>query len=712
MLIEDVFGKKGILAKNLMGYEARPQQIEMAHLIGKSINENRHLIVEAGTGVGKSLAYLVPYILWSSKKNRKVVISTYTKTLQEQLVQNDLPFLRDVLRSVSLGTGSNAFSFAICIGGQNYLCLRRFNQVQQQGLLETREEAKAFEEIIKWEGETKSGVRSELEFEPSRSTWGNICRESDLCFGKKCEFKEECYYNKARRREFKAQILVTNHHLFFANLVNDGCVLPKFDAVVFDEAHTLESVATSYFSIEISNLKVKFLLDAIFNPKTGKGMLPRYLHTRKKGVEIEQALVEAKEACDLLFSEAMNTFSDERVSKRIMQKGAIDNVLSKPLSNISSLLRVLRDQAKREDEGLEIEAYARRCDETNQNLSTFIDQDLEEGVFWAEVRGRQKTGKTRFSDALQLDNLFEPLSHSAKRCSLFAAPINIADEFRRQVFNKIRPVVLTSATLSTNGNFHYIKERLGVPARPGNSEAVFHTIDTGGLASQVGREECIEKCIGSPFNFSKNALIYLPENISDPNREPGEFKLQIIEQIKDLLIITQGRSFVLFTSFEMLNGVYEGLKKSLSSFTIFRQGDKPRYKLVEEFKRSNKSILFGTITFWQGIDVPGKALECVIITRLPFAVPDDPIIEARMELLKKQQKSPFIHYQIPQAITLLRQGFGRLIRTKSDIGIVAILDPRIKTKHYGKFFLNSLPNCEKVTDIKLVERFFDNHYHK
>ncbi|MDR4504440.1 MAG: hypothetical protein MRK01_06565 [Candidatus Scalindua sp.] len=631
----------------------------------------------------------------------------YTKTLQEQLVQNDLPFLRDALSSVSPCTGDDAFSFAICIGGQNYLCLRRFNQVQLEGHRETSEEAQAFEEIIEWERHTKDGVRSGLEFEPSRSTWSKICRESDLCFGKKCEFKEECYFNKARKKEYKAQILVTNHHLFFANLVNDGCVLPKFDAVVFDEAHTLEDVATSYFSIEISSLKVKFLLDSIFNPKTGKGMLSRLLPTREKGIEIEQALIEAKEASDLLFSEAINKFGDERAATRIMKKGALDNTLSRPLSNLSSLLRLLRDQTRTEEGRLEIEAYIRRCDETNQNLSTFIDQGLEEGVFWVEVERRQKTRQTRFPDDRQSVSLFEPLSPGSQRCSLFAAPINIADEFRMRVFNKIRPVVLTSATLSTNGTFHYIRERLGVPVRLGDPEEHFQMTDTGGITLQATREECIEKIIGSPFNFSENALIYLPENIPDPNREPGEFKLKVMEQVKEILITTQGKSFVLFTSFEMLNTVYEGLKTDLSSFALFRQGDKPRYKLVEEFKRNSNSVLFGTITFWQGIDVPGKALECVIITRLPFAVPDDPIIEARMELLKKQQKSPFMHYQIPQAITLLRQGFGRLIRTKTDVGIVAILDPRIKTKYYGRFFLNSLPDCDTVTDIQSVKQFFD-----
>ncbi|MDR4497945.1 MAG: DEAD/DEAH box helicase [Candidatus Scalindua sp.] len=700
MLIEDVFGNKGVLSEKLKTYEPRPQQIDMARAVEKSINEEKHLIVEAGTGVGKSLAYLVPFIYWTVKKNKKVVISTYTKTLQEQLVKNDLPFLRDVLRSACTRTGWKEFSFAICVGAHNYLCLRRFNQAQLQGLFDTREEIKVFQEIVKWESNTKCGVRSELDFEPSLSTWSKVCRESDLCFGKKCEIKDHCYYNKARRTEFNAQILITNHHLFFANLVNEGHVLPKFDAVVFDEAHTLEDVATNYFSIEISNYRVRFLLDSIMNPKTGRGLLSRHFHAREGGTEIQKALVEAKEACELFFSDIMNNFCRNKVSKRIMKTDIIDNTLRKPLLHISSLLRSLCRRAKTEEESLEIEAFARRCDETNQNLSTFVNQDLEDGVFWIEVEKRSKTRYTRFLNDQQSGNMLEPLSNSSIRCSLFAAPVNISAEFRRQVFDKIRPVILTSATLSTNGSFHYIRERLGIPARTdyADSSTRYH-----------GREECVEKIIGSPFNFSEQALIYIPESIPDPNREAEEFKLEIIRQIRDILIATQGRSFVLFTSFQMLNIVYEGLKTCLSSFVLFKQGDKPRYKLVEEFKTSHKSVLFGTITFWQGIDVPGKALECVIITRLPFAVPDDPVTEARMELLKTQNRDPFMHYQMPQAITLLRQGFGRLIRAKSDIGIVAILDPRIKTRYYGRFFLNSLPDCGKVSDIKSIESFLDKH---
>jgi ATP-dependent DNA helicase DinG len=697
MLIENILGKNGIIANKLDSYELRPQQMDMALTIEKSIEENKHLIIEAGTGVGKSMAYLIPFIFWTVRNKKKVVISTYTKTLQEQLIKKDLPFLRNALRSANDNTRQNNlpgqedkfdFSYTLCVGGQNYLCLRRFNQLQMHGLIDTKKEVKELQEIIQWEGQAKSGLRSELDFEPSQSVWSKVCRESDLCFGKKCLFNDDCYYYKARRKEYKAQILVTNHHLFFANLVNEGRVLPDFDAVVFDEAQTLEDVATSYFGIAISNFNVKFLLDSILNPKTGKGLITRLFKPSDKTVAaIRETLDEARHASDLFFSEITEKYGTGSKTTRIRKKGVINNYLSKPLSNLSGALESLLNLVTVEEERLEIFVFANRCRETNKNISIIINQELEEYVYWAEIEKR--------TNSLGL------LNHKYTRCSLFAAPINIAEDFEKQIFDKIRPVILTSATLSVNGNFNYIKERLGIPdCTPAGH---FHREEFDSDITNSG--DFCEKIIGSPFNFSENALIYVPDNIPDPNQEPDAYRHNITKHIEEIISLTQGRSFILFTSFEMLNAVYEKIKDDMDTYTLFKQGDKPRYQLLEEFKASKNPILFGTATFWQGVDVPGKALKCVIITKLPFAVPSDPIIEARMELLKSQNKNPFMDYQVPQAITLLRQGFGRLIRTATDTGIVAILDPRIKSKFYGKFFLNSLPGCEKTSDIKDIKNF-------
>jgi ATP-dependent DNA helicase DinG len=731
MLIEDILGKNGVISNKLGSYELRPQQLDMALAIEKAIEENKHLIVEAGTGVGKSMAYLIPFILWSVKNNKKVIISTHTKTLQEQLIKKDLPFLRNALKSVNAfaDAGDNSsppehgqedifdFSYALCVGGQNYLCLRRFYQAQMHGAFNTTKEFSEFQHIIQWEARAKRGLRSELDFEPSQAVWSKICRESDLCFGKQCTFKDDCYYNKARRKEYKAQILVTNHHLFFANLASDGRVLPDFDAVVFDEAHTLEDIATSYFGIEVSNSRIKYMLDSILNPKTGKGLITRLFDSssvsdqaKQAGIisDCEKLLKEAGSASDLFFSEIIEKYGTGNKTTRIREKGTINNYLNKPLSDLFDLLESLSKQVKTDEDRLEIYAFANRCSEINNNIATIMNQDLKEYVYWTEVE-RKKSRYESLSNTLQLTNKLGPLNHKYIKCSLLAAPINVAVEFEKQIFGKTRPVILTSATLSINGNFKYIRGRLGIPActQSGTEKSVI-TLEQDGFDSRITSEDdYCEKAIGSPFNFSENALIYIPDNIPDPNQQPDEFKDSIIKHIEGIITHSRGRAFILFTSFKMLNGVYEEMADDLDGFTLFRQGDKPRYQLIEEFKTSEKAVLFGTATFWQGVDVPGEALKCVIITRLPFAVPDDPIIEARMELLKSQNKNPFMFYQVPQAITLLRQGFGRLIRSTTDTGVVAILDPRIKSKFYGKYFINSLPDCKKVSDIKDIKDFFD-----
>ncbi|MFQ5688505.1 MAG: ATP-dependent DNA helicase, partial [Candidatus Scalindua sp.] len=544
MLIENVLGKNGIIANKLDSYELRPQQMDMALTIEKSIEENKHLIIEAGTGVGKSVAYLIPFIFWTVKNRKKVIISTHTKTLQEQLINKDLPFLRNALKSAKDNTRQNDFpgqedtfdfSYILCVGGQNYLCLRRFNQLQMHGLFDTKKEIKELQKIIQWEEHTRNGLRSGLDFEPSQAVWSKVCRESDLCFGTKCLFNEDCYYYKARRREYKAQILVTNHHLFFANLVNEGRVLPDFDAVVFDEAQTLEDVATSYFGIAISNFKVRSLLDSILNPKTGKGLITRLFKPSDKTVaNIRKTLDEARLAGDLFFSEITEKYGTGGKTTRIREKGVINNYLNKPLSNLSGTLESLLNLVTAEEERLEIFAFASRCSEIKKNISTIINQDLEEYVYWAEVE--------KITNSLELSNhkytSLRAGTHRQARCSLFAAPINIAEDFEKHIFDKIRHVILTSATLSINGNFNYIKERLGIPAC--TSARHFHREEFDSDITNGG--DFLEKIIGSPFNFSENALIYIPDNIPDPNQEPDAYRHNITKHIKEIISLTQGRS--------------------------------------------------------------------------------------------------------------------------------------------------------------------------
>jgi len=627
----------------------------MAKAVGNAIEENTHLIVEAGTGVGKSLAYLIPFILWTQKENKKAVISTYTKALQHQLVDKDLPFLKDAL--------SIDFSFALCVGGENYLCLRRFHQSGSHGLFEL-DETDDLKKLYEWKDKTKTGLKSDIGFEPLPKLWKKVCREGDICFGRKCGYYEQCFYQKAKAVERSSHILVTNHHLFFAHIASGWNVLPKFDGIVFDEAHQLEDVAAGYLGIEVSNYRLKSLLDAIANPSTGKGLLSRLEWlTPYTFVEINSLAGSVRSAGDKFFSILAGRL--EEPTKRIREENFIPNLLHEPLAELREGLKSVAGMVKKEEEEKEVLSLIERCDGLSGDIADIIGQRLPEYVYWAEIEGRRR--------------------------SLFATPIDIAPILRSQIFENISPVILTSATLSVHGDFTFLKERLGI----NNGD---------------------ELALDSPFNYRDNAMVYISSDVSDP-KDAEAFERDVIDSIKVILNITQGRTLILFTSYEMLNKSYDALNRSnssnrLNSLNFLRQGAMDSYKLVEEFKKNSHTVLLGTHTFWQGVDIPGDALQCVIIVRLPFKVPDDPVTEARLERLKENGKDPFISYQIPNAILLFKQGFGRLIRTQSDKGIVVILDPRVKTRFYGERFLSSLPDCLRTDSIEDVKEFFDKINHK
>ncbi|OGW08158.1 MAG: hypothetical protein A2W75_03675 [Nitrospinae bacterium RIFCSPLOWO2_12_39_15] len=655
MNLSGIFLKDGILSGKLKNYEYRQQQVLMAKAVGNAIEENTHLIVEAGTGVGKSLAYLIPFILWTQKENKKAVISTYTKALQHQLVDKDLPFLKDAL--------SIDFSFALCVGGENYLCLRRFHQSGSHGLFEL-DETDDLKKLYEWKDKTKTGLKSDIGFEPLPKLWKKVCREGDICFGRKCGYYEQCFYQKAKAVERSSHILVTNHHLFFAHIASGWNVLPKFDGIVFDEAHQLEDVAAGYLGIEVSNYRLKSLLDAIANPSTGKGLLSRLEWlTPYTFVEINSLAGSVRSAGDKFFSILAGRL--EEPTKRIREENFIPNLLHEPLAELREGLKSVAGMVKKEEEEKEVLSLIERCDGLSGDIADIIGQRLPEYVYWAEIEGRRR--------------------------SLFATPIDIAPILRSQIFENISPVILTSATLSVHGDFTFLKERLGI----NNGD---------------------ELALDSPFNYRDNAMVYISSDVSDP-KDAEAFERDVIDSIKVILNITQGRTLILFTSYEMLNKSYDALNRSnssnrLNSLNFLRQGAMDSYKLVEEFKKNSHTVLLGTHTFWQGVDIPGDALQCVIIVRLPFKVPDDPVTEARLERLKENGKDPFISYQIPNAILLFKQGFGRLIRTQSDKGIVVILDPRVKTRFYGERFLSSLPDCLRTDSIEDVKEFFDKINHK
>ena len=623
----------------------------MSEAISEAIKLDKHLIVEAGTGVGKSLAYLIPFIIHTVKNNKKVIISTYTKTLQNQLCSKDLPFLKK-----SLGI---KFNYALCLGSENYLCLRRLNGKNAYDLLNSDNQFNEMTRILDWSSKTKSGIKSDLDFIPKSGVWNNVCRESDLCLGKKCSFKDSCFYKKAKNMERKSHILVTNHSLFFTNLASGGQVLPNFNAVVFDEAQTLEKIATSYLGIELSNTKIKYLFDSIYNPKTNRGLLTKFKNLNRRTINsIKEYLAESEQASRIFFQEISQMFGAENDSKRIRTKGIVFNYLEEPLKHLADSLSELLDYVKDEEDEVLIKSYSKRCVDISKAMSFILNHTKDDYVYWIEISKRKRGVKY----------------------SLFAAPIEIAEELDKQLFSKIKPIILTSATLSANNNFGFIKEHLGI-------------------------KECDELLLGSPFNYEKNVLLYLPKKIEDPNHKFEVFQKQVLEHIKNIIDIMKGRIFILFTSYKMLNAVFNDLILIYKGINLLRQGDKPRYELLANFKKNRNSVLFGTTTFWQGIDVPGKALECVIITKLPFSVPDDPVTEAKMELIESRNGNPFMEYQVPQAIMMFKQGCGRLIRNKSDRGIVGILDPRIKTRYYGRSFINALPKCRHTFDINEVEGF-------
>jgi ATP-dependent DNA helicase DinG len=662
--ISNIFSNDGVLSQRLKDYEHRPQQVLMAEAVGKAIEDNAHLIVEAGTGVGKSLAYLIPFILWAIEENKKVVISTFTKALQYQLANKDIPFLKDAL--------AIDFSFALCVGGENYLCLRRLNQAASHGLFEL-DENEDLKKIYEWKDETKTGLKSEMDSEPMPKLWQKVCREGDICFGNKCSYYEKCFYQRAKAIERKANILITNHHLFFAHIASGWNVLPKFDGIVFDEAHQLEDIASGYLGIEVSNYRLKNLIDAISNPFTKKGLLSRLEWLTPQTIsEINLLTNKVRRAGDVFFGILSEKLDGG--TKRIRVENFVPNLLKEPLINLSEGLKPLMKSAKSYEDEKEILSLIDRCITLSSDIDSIISQTLIDHVYWGEMDGR--------------------------RIRIAATPIDISHILREQVFENISPIILTSATLSVSpssclppqvregkrreifkGNFSFLRERLG--------------IDNGN-----------ELALDSPFNYKENVMIYTPNGISDP-KETEEFKRDVIDTIKSILNITHGRTLILFTSYEMLNKAYSNLVKDNNGMTFLKQGEMDSYKLVEEFKERSDTVLLGTYTFWQGMDIPGDALQCVIIVRLPFQVPDDPVTEARLERLKENGKNPFTHYQIPNAILMFKQGFGRLIRTQNDKGIVAILDPRVKTRFYGKRFIDSLPDCIKTDSVEEVKEFFE-----
>jgi ATP-dependent DNA helicase DinG len=641
------FAPGGLLSRTHPAYEFRRGQLQMAQAVEQALEQKRHLIVEAGTGTGKTLAYLVPVI----RSGKRVLISTGSKNLQEQLFYKDIPFLEQSLYA----NGKAKLRVCYMKGRANYLCRKKLYDLTAQPVLNGLEEIEQYRAIAAWEKTTKTGDRAELVSLPEASAlWPKLDARTDTCLGQKCSAFERCFITEMHQRAMESNIIIVNHHLFFADLAikqasehaPDAGILPDVGAVIFDEAHELEDVAGSYFGVSVSNLRIEDLIRDVEASLERNHLLSSKLQGATRNLrERSQFFFSVLPAGNGRFA-----FANRR--EFLEESGEEFLGLMQALGRLGSELHNLPQKPE------EVFQFSRRIEELQVQLQFLMESEDRNTVFWIERRGFR--GPSR-------QNVF-----------LQATPIDVAPILKTCLFDQLESVVLTSATLAVGGGFEYIRQRLGM-------------------------EHARELVLPSHFDYENQALLYIPPDLPDP-RTP-QFSAKAADRIRLLLEITRGRAFCLFTSYAQMNDVYQRLLGGIE-FPLLLQGDAPKTALLEEFRLTPNAVLFATSSFWQGVDVQGAQLSCVIIDRLPFAVPSDPVVAARVRSVDEAGGNAFFQYQIPSAVITLKQGFGRLIRSLHDRGLLCLLDNRVLKKQYGRVFLESLPNYRKTTDLRQIKQFF------